>query len=249
MKTRSPLPRAGFTLIEILLALTLSGLALLSAFLLLDSFIRSAESQVHATWDTIERARFEKFLVRTLEDAAWNGALAWAPTGASRGSSGLDWVLTLHTPESMIRHGGGDRPVLPPVFEIGWRGSDGLVFRGRAEQEPDEAPDFRPLLEENPFSEVVFYERTEDPGGFDKIRPPRTANQATPPLPHIIHLRAAEEEGEDFWIYLPVTTASSNGTGRGAPSDGRREAPPPPGRGTPGVTPPPAAPGIPGGGS
>lgn len=249
MRAGFPLRRAGFTLVEILLALTLSGLALLSAFLLLDSFIRSADSQLRATWDTIARARFEKFLAGTLEDAAWNGDLAWTPTGASQGTSGLDWVLTLRAPESMIRHGEDDRPVLPAVFEIGWRRDEGLVFRGRAEQEPDEGPDFRPLLEENPFAEAVFHEWKEDPGGFEEIRPPRSANQATPPLPHIIHLRAGDEDGEDFWIYLPVATASSKGPGGRPPSGGRREAAPRPGRGTPGAVPPTVTPGVPGTGS
>lgn len=224
----------GFTLVEILLALTLSGLALLSAFLLLDSFIRSAESQVYATWNTIERARFEKFLVRSLEDAAWNGTLAWEPTGATTGTSDLDWVLAFRTPASMIHRNEDDRPVLPPVFELGWRRDEGLVFRGRSGEERVEPPDFRPLLPENPFSEVVFYEMQETEGAFEEIRPLRSQNQATPPLPHIIHLQAAGEDGEDFWIYLPVQVGSTNNGGRGGERpNGRQEAP----RGAEEVTP------------
>ena len=219
--------KGAFTLIEILLALALSGLALTATLHLLNQFVRDVDSTARDTWVEIERARFITFLEGILTKASRQDSLAWIPPARDPDYRGLDWVLALPSTDSAIGQTEEGRPILAAAFELGWSRSEGLVLREAIENSSLQAIPFRPLLEENPFDRVVFYRFVDSPMRFEEIRPPRSLEEEDPGEPRILKLvfTEASERIEGLWIYLPRSPGQLTGTeGPGTPPPETGEA-------------------------
>jgi len=198
--------KKGFTLVEILFALLLSGLLLASGFFLLDGLIRSLDARTISVWDRIESARLESFFLSHLEEPSQQGKLSWVQVGNDPESTALDWIFSIARPETMLARSQNGRSVLAETMEIGWDSSSGFMIREKGPDGiPSEPAPFRPLLEENPFTEVVFY-RLSERGDFIEMSRSEIMDESGPPLPHILHIKVSEENDtqEGIWVFLDM---------------------------------------------
>lgn len=234
--------RRGFTLIEVLLAIFLSGMALMAGMQLLDGLIRAVGATSEESWREVRRSRFEAFVVRMLEEASERGAVEWQPVTASPEYRGLDWVLVLPAPRAMISFSDDGTPLLPTQIELGFSRSDGLMVRERlpAAEPGEEEIRFRPLLGEDAggqdlaILEVVFYAPEEDRLSYEEIDPPRVEGEAGVRLPRVMELRL--EGNRQRWVFLgePPERTTARRDGPGVRDLGGREQTVPPVRQPPG---------------
>jgi len=219
----------GFTLLEVLLALTLSAGALAVALFLLDVFIREVNQGPARTWEQIEQVRLQVFLDQSLSVAQHRGEVRWVPTHSDPVLRELDWALSFPLRSSMLGRDERGRTVLPERMELGWQAGEGLVLRA-ASGDPGAEMEFIPLMREHPFVGAVLYTYDLDLEIYEELINPGELDGVEPQL-RIIQLEGPADDGsEDQWIYLRARARAllDSEDPPLAPPGPPPEAPPPP---------------------